>query len=164
MNLMKILPYSFVIIFGLSLCGCTKESEAKEIPCQKNIVEGEWDVTNEYKEYFEIKDSTATGVIDFIYKFASDGTGTFKSNSSSMDNHFTWVLQCSPNHLLLNSLGGPPLDEDPDEDPMNYTAFSSTLFISKITEDEIQMELEYYLGVNETKRLVTYELTYSRIK
>ncbi len=154
--------FIFIVVLGTFICSCNKESKALEISCQKDVIVGEWDVTNKNTTYFEVLDSTTISSVDFTAIVKSNGTGTFTSNVS--DNHFTWSLQCSPNHLLINSLGGPPLEENPDADPMDYIAFSNIYLITNISEDEILMESEYFVGIDETRRRVTTESIYTRIK
>lgn len=149
-----------VLMIGFSICACKNDNDEMEVPCRSSVVEGVWDVIDERTRYYEVQDSTVESIGEYNTTFESGGAGFFEIASI---NHFTWSLQCSPNHLLINGLGGPPLAENPNIDPMQYTALSNTYLISKITANEIQMFSEYYLGEEETLRKVTRNLVYTRI-
>ena len=53
------------------------------IPCQRNIVEGKWDVSERRIEYFEMQDSTLVKMQEHSVTFESDGTGFYESSSKN---------------------------------------------------------------------------------
>ena len=131
-----------VIIFSVFFSMCKKQEDLNiEISCHKTAIEGNWDVESEYKQYFEIQDSTTIKTINYTTVFNSDNTGV---TESSLTSYFTWSLQCTPNKLLVNGIDE-PLEE---EDRTNYVAFSNIFELTKITTNEIHMSAEYYLGLS----------------
>ncbi len=153
-----------VCILTISLlCACKKDKGYMEIACHKDVMLGDWEVEEEFIEYFEMSGTTETGGNLFLASFYSDGSGSTTDDFFGVY-YFTWGLQCTPNSLLINDVGNTPLDENDEKDPMNYIAFSNTYELTKLTKDEIQMTSEYFLGIDETRRKVTENLTYSRLE
>jgi hypothetical protein len=149
---------AIVIFSGLFFSTCKDQEDLnQEISCHKSVIEGNWDVESEYNQYFEVQDSTTVQTINYTAVFSSDGTGI---TESSLTGYITWSLQCIPNRLLVNGINA-PLEE---EDRTNYVAFSNIYELTRITTNEINMSVEYYLGSNETRRRINQNIVYKRIQ
>lgn len=156
----KLKPLVFLLTFGVCILqlACSQNSN-NIIPCHKTAIEGKWNVVSDNFEFYEQIDSTVFSSHSYIINFNEDGRG----NDEDGNGNFTWTLQCNPDHLLVNRLGRPFFEETGD-DPMHYLAFTSIYVITKITEKEIQLEIEYFKGSDETRRRILREIVYTRVK
>jgi hypothetical protein len=162
MTLLEKLCLVVIVTIVTALFSCSKDDDSPAIPCQKNIMEGTWNVNRETNIYFEVKDSTDVSEFEYVSVYHSNGAGFHEFYL--VNDHFTWFLQCSPDRLVINNITGPPLAENPYEDPMDYDAASQVYQLTQITDDEIKMSSEYYRGENETRRKVTESLIYTRVE
>jgi len=147
----------FFLFLGLIFITSCKDDDSglEIIYCHRSVIEGTWDVESKSTTHYETQDSIVELSNTFIHSFFEDGTGSKGDGTGN----FTWSLQCSPDVILINKLGGSSIEEN----PTSYRAFSELWSINSITNNEIRISIEHLLGEEETKRKIQSDRTYTRV-